>query len=235
MRRFAPRWPTTLAAVVFVALTVALGQWQTRRAETKIALQESVERGLSAPPLAIGTALVAADEVKGRRVVARGEYDDSRTVLLDNRVQRGRPGYEVVTPLRVEGGERLLLVNRGWTPAGRTRDELPSVSTPVGVVRVEGVAVVPPEKVFELGPEAPGRRWQHLRLDRYADWGGSPVQPFIVQQTSDAADSLVRDWPRPDVGVDKHRAYALQWYAFAILTVILYVVLNFERESPRGR
>jgi surfeit locus 1 family protein len=235
MRRFAPRWPTTLAALAFVALTLTLGQWQTRRAETKIALQEAVERGLSGPPLAIGTALVAADAAKGRRVVARGEYDDSRTVLLDNRVQRGRPGYEVVTPLRVEGGDRLLLVNRGWTPAGRTRDELPSVSTPGGVVRVEGVAVVPPEKFFELGREAPGRRWQHLRLDRYAAWAGSPVQPFIVQQTSDAADGLVRDWPRPDVGVDKHKAYALQWYAFAVLTVILYVVLNFERESPRGR
>jgi surfeit locus 1 family protein len=235
MRRFAPRWPTTLAALTFVTLTLALGQWQTRRAETKMALQEAVERGLSAPPLAIGTALVAADAARGRRVVARGEYDGSRTVLLDNRVQRGRPGYEVVTPLRVEGGDRLLLVNRGWTPAGRTREELPSVSTPGGVVRVEGVAVVPPEKFFELGPEAPGRRWQHLRLDRYAAWAGSPVQPFIVQQTSDAADGLVRDWPRPDLGVDKHKAYALQWYAFAVLTVILYVVLNFERESPRGR
>jgi surfeit locus 1 family protein len=234
MRRFAPRWPTTLAAIGFVALTVSLGQWQTRRAETKIALQEEVERGLSAAPMPIGTAAIAADEVKGRRVVARGEYDDSHSVLLDNRVYRGRPGYEVVTPLRVDGGDRLLLVNRGWTPAGRTRDELPSVATPAGVVRVEGVAMVPPEKVFELGPEAPGRRWQHLRLDRYAEWAGVPVQPFVVQQTSDAADGLVRDWPRPDLGVDKHRAYALQWYAFALLTVILYVVLNVEREPRRS-
>lgn len=231
--RFAPRALPTLAAIAFVALTVSLGQWQTRRAETKMALQAAVENGLSAPPIRIGTGALAADDVKGRRVVARGQYDDGLTVLLDNRVHRGRPGYEVVTPVRVDGGGPLVLVNRGWAPAGRTRDELPTVRAPQGTVVVEGVAVVPPAKVFALGDDAPGRRWQHLRLERFAEWAKAPVQPFVVQQTSDVDDGLLRDWPRPDVGVDKHRAYALQWYAFAALTVILYVLLNIEREPRR--
>jgi surfeit locus 1 family protein len=229
-RRFAPGWLTTIAAVGFVALTLSLGQWQTRRAATKLALQEAVERGLQAPPIVVGQAAVSAAEASGRRIVAHGEYDPARGILLDNRVLRGRPGYEVVTPLRLAGGERLLLVNRGWVAAGRTRDELPAVPTPVGPVTVQGVAVVPPQKVFELGDDAPGRRWQHLLLDRYATWAGAELEPFVVQQTNDAADGLVRDWPRPDLGVDKHRAYALQWYAFALLTVILYVVLNFRRD-----
>ncbi len=51
-----------------------------------------------------------------------------------------------------------------------------------------------------------------------------------MQQTNDAGDGLVRAWPRPDLGVDKHKAYALQWYVLAALTVILYVVLNIERK-----
>lgn len=228
--RFSFGWLRTLAAIAFVALTISLGEWQSGRAGTKLALQEAAEQGLRAPPITIGAAAVAARDVQGRRVVARGEYDPARGVLLDNRVYRGRPGYEVVMPLRLEGSEALLLVNRGWVAAGRTRDVLPAVPTPPGIVTVEGVATVPPLKVFELGPETSGRVWQHLLLDRYAAWARASVQPIVVQQTSDAADGLVRDWPRPDLGADKNRAYALQWYAFAALTVILYVILNLKRD-----
>jgi surfeit locus 1 family protein len=195
-------------------------------------MQEAVERGLQAPPVVIGAAPVPAEEVAGRRIVAHGEFDATRTILLDNRVHRGRPGYEVVTPLRLGGGARLLLVNRGWVAAGRTRDEWPEVPTPAGPVTVHGVAVVPPQKVFALGDDAPGSRWQHLSLDRYAAFARIDVQPFVVQETSEADDGLVRDWPRPDLGADKHKAYALQWYAFALLTVILYVVLNLRRDRP---
>jgi len=31
--------------------------------------------------------------------------------------------------------------------------------------------------------------------------------------------------------VDRHRSYALQWFALAALTVVLYVVLNFRRRA----
>jgi cytochrome oxidase assembly protein ShyY1 len=55
------------------------------------------------------------------------------------------------------------------------------------------------------------------------------LQPFVIEQASDAQDGFVRQWERPDAGVDRHRSYALQWYSFAFLTVVLYVVLNFKR------
>ncbi|HWR87335.1 MAG TPA: hypothetical protein VN277_02820, partial [Acidiferrobacterales bacterium] len=47
------------------------------------------------------------------------------------------------------------------------------------------------------------------------------LQPVLVQQTSVADDALVREWERPDLGIDKHRGYALQWYALAALTAVL--------------
>ena len=43
-------------------------------------------------------------------------------------------------------------------------------------------------------------------------------------------ESLARDWPRPDLGVEKHESYALQWYSFAALSVALLVALSFRRD-----
>jgi len=74
--------------------------------------------------------------------------------------------------------------------------------------------------------------WPNLVLERYAKWSGLDLLPVVLQQTNDTGDRLVRDWPRPDFGIEKHKAYALQWYALAAVTVILYVVLNLKRDRP---
>ena len=46
---------------------------------------------------------------------------------------------------------------------------------------------------------------------------------------SPAPDGLLRSWPRPDAGIEKHESYALQWYSLAGLAVVLFVVLSFKR------
>jgi surfeit locus 1 family protein len=53
----------------------------------------------------------------------------------------------------------------------------------------------------------------------------------VLQQTNDASDGLVREWDRPDLGIDKHRGYALQWYSLAGLTAVLLLALSLKRES----
>ena len=35
-------------------------------------------------------------------------------------------------------------------------------------------------------------------------------------------DGLVRDWPDPGSGVEKHLGYAFQWYALAVLAAGLW-------------
>jgi surfeit locus 1 family protein len=73
---------------------------------------------------------------------------------------------------------------------------------------------------------------QNLALERIASEAGLRLQPLVIQQTSDADDGLVRAWERPDSGVNTHRAYAVQWYALALLTVIVYVALGFHSVRP---
>jgi surfeit locus 1 family protein len=230
--RFRPGVLMTAATIAFCGLTVSLGLWQTRRAAEKEALQARLERFGAERPLALPARLIASDDYALRHVVARGVYADRFTILLDNRVHRGRAGFHVVSPLRITGGNVHVLVNRGWIAAGRTRAELPQIATPAGEQTVEGLATAPTGRVYELAADTvEGPVWQNLRLDRYRAWSTLELQPIVIQQTNDAGDGLLREWGRADAGAGKHRAYALQWFSLAILAVVLYVVLNLKRRA----
>lgn len=229
-RRFRPDWVASIAAAMFCGLTISLGNWQQGRAAEKQALSEKLEAAASAPPLAVLPRDVAVADYVMRPVEARGSFDERFSILLDNKVHRRQAGYYVATPLRLTNSDMHVLVLRGWVPAGRTREELPAVVVPQGVQKVSGLAVVPSEKILELETdEHPARVWQNLVLERYRAWSGLKLQPFVIEQRSAAADGLVREWPRPDLGIDKHRSYALQWYSLSLLTLVLYVFLNFKR------
>lgn len=125
-----------------------------------------------------------------------------------------------------------VLVNRGWVAAAARRDSLPPIRTPAGTETVEGIAVVPSSRILELDAKTEeGMVWQNLVLARYAAWSGLKLQPVVLQQTSAAADGLVRVWARPDSGAEKHRGYAFQWFALAATILIAYVVLSFRRPA----
>lgn len=237
---FRPRVVTTAAAVTFCVLSVALGNWQSRRAAEKETQQAQREARASAAPMTIPARPIDAEEWAWRRITVRGEFVDRHGILIDNRTRAGRAGFEVVMPVQIAGSDLYVLVNRGWVAQGRTRDELPTPHTPAGPIQLDGIAVVPSAHVFALGDAAPaGRVWQHLDLARYRSWSGLSIQPIVVLQTSELYDrrqangprddGLLRRWPTSDSGAAKHSAYALQWYIFAFLIVILYVALNLQR------
>jgi len=227
--RFRPGWLMTVVTLAALIVTVSAGNWQRGRAQEKEALQRKLDAWAVQAPVNVPTTRVD-DNYAYRRVQAVGRYDARHAILLDNKVYRNQAGYHVVTPLRLGDSDMHVLVVRGWAPGGRTRADVPRVATPEGVQHVEGIASVPSQRVLELAKVQPGYVWQNLLLDRYAAWTGLKLQPFVILQTNDAGDGLVRDWPRPDAGIDKHKMYAAQWYLFAALSVILYVVLNVKRQ-----
>lgn len=224
-----------------MAIAVSLGNWQLRRAEEKLALQERFDNRGSGATLQVPSLPVEVKDVEFARVSVRGEFLPQHTILLDNRVRNGVIGYDVLTPLRIEGGELCVLVNRGWNAAGPRRDVLPKIPTPAGPQSLEGIALVPGGRYFELGGDsAAGKKtaaaaepvWQHLNFERYAQTTRLALQPFLIRQTSASVDGLARTWERPDRGVNIHRGYAFQWYCLAALILVLYVVLNLRSIEP---
>ncbi len=234
-RNFRPGIAVTVLAVAGLALMVSLGNWQMGRAEEKLARQAQFD-ARQAVTLVLPGRLVGVQEYEWARISVRGEFVAQQTVLLDNKIVHGRAGYQVVTPLRLEGGKLSLLVNRGWIAAGPRREVLPDIKTPAGPQQIEGIAVVPTARFVELGKDAgkaeQGRVWQNLTIERFRVFSGLELQPLVMQQTSDTGDGLERAWEPPNLGADKHRSYALQWYSMAVLILVLYVALNIRKQSP---
>ena len=218
-------------AAAACAAGLALGNWQSRRAEEKRALGAQLAQAVGAAPIQISSEPFDPESVVLRKVAARGRFEGKHTIFLDNKLRRGRPGYEVVTPLRLDGVH--VLVNRGWVAAGRTRESLPEVPVPAGVVRVEGLALAHLPRVLAAGPASPGRLRQNLEVGAFATETGLRLLPIVIEQYSPADDGLLREWPRPDTGVEKHESYALQWYSLAVLAVALLVVLSVRRVGAR--
>ena len=233
---FRPSLVPTLAAVLGVVTTALLGNWQLNRAAEKAQLQERIEQAGRRAPIHLGAAQIDPAEVVYSRVEAKGEFKRDATVYIDNRVRNGVAGYEIVTPLRVEGSAHHVLVDRGWVQSGINRSQLPEVATPAGMVAVEGVALPGNPRVFELSSEVQaGQVWQNVTVDRYRKAFGLDLQPIVLHQQSDLGDGLLREWKRPDVGIDRHRAYALQWFSMSVIIIGLYVILNVKRASGPPR
>jgi surfeit locus 1 family protein len=229
-----------VAAGAGIAATVSLGNWQTRRAEQKLALQAEWDAVERAAPVEIAASDL--DELPLRlpqRVRLRGRFAHEQTVWLDNRILDGRAGFYVVAPLQLEGGDTAVLINRGFVARDPSdRNHLPAIGRPEAELTIEGIAIAQPPRLLELGHVPTSGPlpaiWQNLDYAAFEQASGRRVARLIVQQASDSADGLVRQWPRPSTGVDKHRGYAFQWYALAGLLAVLTSILAV-RELRRAK
>jgi len=190
---FKPRLLPTVAAVAGAIATAYLGNWQMQRAAYKLELQHRIEFAGAQPAVRLPVTPVKAEDLAYYRVEAEGEFRPELTILLDNKVHDAVVGYEVITPLRLDAGSRYVLVNRGWTKAPLLRSELPAVVTPVGRVRVEGIALPPPTRYVELSSNTvSGQVWQNLQFGRYQQEYGVDLQPVLLRQDNDLNDGLNR-------------------------------------------
>ena len=229
-----------LATLVAVAVTSRLGLWQLDRAAQKEAIQAAQEARARLPVIdgaSLARSVVQAAEQHHRPVQLKGRWLADRTVFLDNRQVKGRPGFFVVTPLLLGSGDAVL-VQRGWAPRDMLdRARLPNVASASGEVEVLGSIAPPPARLYEFSPEVRGPIRQNLDLAEYAIETGLSLRPLSVLQRDSAdtsSDGLLRQWPRPAVDVHKNYGYAFQWFALAALMTGLYVWFQLIRPRLRG-
>jgi len=226
-----------MATVIVAAIGVSLGQWQTRRGDAKEAIQAKMAARQSAPALTQeNVALVDLAQAEFRHVKLRGRFVPEWVTYLENRPYNGVPGFYVLMPFKISGAAGLagsaILIERGWAPRdANERTRVPVAPTPTDEIEIEGVIRSDAGHLLQLGAaEAPrpGAIMQNLDIAAYARASQLPLAPFVVEQSGEMKDGLVRDWPAPSLGIERHRGYAVQWYALALMAVIFFVVTGFR-------
>lgn len=234
-RLFAPSLYAIAATVAALTGFAGLGFWQLDRAAEKRALLAEYANGQRT--MVALAAASAAILPRYQRVTADGRFDATRQVLLDNMPSgTGAPGYQVLTPFLLDGGG-IVLVNRGWIPLGRNRNELPALDVGEESRRIEGMMDRLPVPGMRLAAVEAAASWPRvLNFPEYGElaeiYGAQLIEPVLLLDPKDA-DGFARDWSaRVGIGPLRHVGYAIQWFALGVALIVIFVVVNLK--PPAG-
>lgn len=221
--------PALVFLCVFPVL-LALGFWQLDRAEEKKSYLELLKRNNAAESITLTAATVdAVNSLKYRMVTAAGHYDTGHQILVDNQISGGKPGFFVLTPFKLKGGEKAVLVNRGWIPLTRDRSLLPDIRIKEMPSMVKGRINSFPSVGLKLpGAEKPTSGWpaivQVVDGDILAKKLGYPLFGFMIELDKNLPEGYKREWREPAImPPQQHIAYAFQWFGLAVTLALLFV------------
>jgi len=241
---FCPRLITSLLALVFFSLFISLGFWQLDRANYKRTLYSDFENRQSGQAIDLNhdnTKLSDKEEIIWRHVNATGEFLEQYQILLDNQVEKGQAGYYVYTPFKLEQSEHAVLVNRGWLSTDNDRTVSPALIMTNDLVNIMGLAKEEPKTgllLKNMPPEQMNKgvyRVQRLNINEVAELTKTKLLPYIVRLEPESKHGYRRQWQLPGSGVSIHNGYAFQWFAFATVLLIIYLVLNIKNKHKTGQ
>jgi surfeit locus 1 family protein len=235
---FRPRWiGLTVFAIAAVVLCVLLGLWQLDRLDGRRATNERIEAGRAAEPAPLQDLLVEGGGLDYRQAVATGRYDPSHEVILYGRTLEGRPGNHVLTPLVLTDG-RAIIVDRGWVPFEMDEPPIAEAAPPGGRVEVSGTLLAPePGGAGSIQPGADKvTTVRSVDVEAIARDVPYDLLPWFLQlrDQSPASGALPVPEPPAELTQGPHLSYALQWFAFAVIAAVGYLVL-IRREIMEHR
>ena len=227
---FRPPWWAWLVTVIAVSLFVNRALWQLDRGEQKQVLLE--QRSVA---LAQAAEVPVGSELRyGSALRLEGQFQPDRQLFHDNQVHDGTPGGHVWSVLTAAHDGRRYLVNRGWLAWNRGAGPPPEWSTPEGKVQIFGQWRPLPTPAMRLGDNrCPAETWpavvQYPTLEELQCLLGSAPVDGVLLLHPDAPHGFNRNWADAEMPVEKHLGYAFQWAAFAVASIVLFLVLNLRR------
>ena len=234
--RFAvrPLWILSHLLVIFlVVLFVNLGFWQLRRLDQRKDFNAQVAANAQAAPEPLPADLSPdeVDALEWRRFVVDGRYRDDSDVLVANRSQDMQPGYWVVTLLEREEGGPPVAVVRGFVLRALVGEgDTESVAARSGPVTVTGYAQGSRSggRFATSLPEGATPEVTRVDLGKLGEEWGTELAPVWLQlsdQDPPPDSSLVTPVPLPDLEDGPHLSYAIQWFIFATIGAVGYVLI----------
>ncbi len=229
MWTFLSRLPFVATLITFLCVVImfALGNWQLQRAEQKTARLLAVE--LAAKTVQVDLQQVLRnniDEMLDMPVSFEGVADAERYFLLDNKIDKGRVGYQVLVPMQTYSG--TVIANFGWVAATNSRDILPNIQIDAEKARYAGVISSPLNNAMIKETALVDGNWpkvlQQTDLNVIQQHYNQEVLPFVVLLNAQEISTFVRNWQPVVMAPEKHLAYAVQWFLLAIAALVVFVI-----------
>lgn len=228
-----PVWPTLFTAIA-LAIMVGLGFWQLDRRAWKHGLIAARTAGAQAAAVPLPDRIEDPAAWEYRKVAVAGRLLHEREMYLTGRSYRDRPGFQVITPLRLPDGSHLL-VNRGWVPADRRDPATRAAGQPAGDVAVEGLVRLSTVPGYFTPANQPDRNlWFYPDVGEMARAAGlAAVMPVFVEAgpAENRGGLPVGGQTRLDLA-DNHLQYALTWFSLAATLAVIYVLFCLRRTRP---
>lgn len=233
-------WKLALLSLIFISLFTGLGFWQLSRGREKQQIISEFQNRTKQPAYT-ATDLSNVRDWRFYTIELKGKFDNSHTILLDNKIFNGKIGYEVYTPFKAQKFDTPILIDRGFIPLGVSRNALPAVPKATGdSVTVNGMLNLPPRYLsYGQMVESSKIQWplrvEYINLGEISKLLNETLFPYIVTLDPGSKNALQVKWQVVVGEPNKHTGYAVQWFALAATLLIISVVLNRTPRKKKGR
>jgi surfeit locus 1 family protein len=200
----------------FISVFLALGSWQIIRLNWKLELINQIETSLKDIPVNLSN----SKHKNYLRVKTRGSIDFEKQIYLYNLNEKGKPGFEVINPLKV--GNNNYLLNRGWIPFNKKEDETINVIDENYINGVLRKQIKP--NIFKPENDLSENYWFTLDRDDIFKFTGKNFSPYVIYLSGN------NEFPKPKSITanisNNHKKYALTWFSLAISILLIYLYLR---------
>ena len=229
-KKFNPGVRITIFFVIFAIVFFSLGIWQIERGQTKTQIMSEFENKLTKEPIYLN-----AESKKWDRVLVSGRWENKKQLLIDNVIHQGIAGYKVLTPLRIDETNKLILVDRGWIKQNKFRDQLPDIQIPDDFESVSGT-LEQPELGLVLSDELISNNWpkisQTKNVEVISKAYTEEIFPMILLADPLLKNSLeyIKITPTNMTPI-KHYGYSSQWFLMFIVLCFMYIWYGLSRNA----
>ena len=206
--------------VYFIILTLlSLGIWQIYRLNWKLELIEQIENSLKNDPVELSN----IEKKNYLRIKTSGEIDFDKQIYLYNLNDNGKPGFEVINPIKI--GDENYLMNRGWIPF--EKKDLPEINL-VDQNQIVGTLMLQTKaSTFKPENDIEKNYWFTLNREDISKFTGRNFSEYVIYLNGDYKI------PKPRVITAKisnnHKKYAITWFSMAISILLIY--LYFRKKN----
>ncbi len=228
--KFKPGKRITIFFIFFSGLFFSLGLWQIERGQAKTVIINEFNSNLKKEPRYLND-----ESKKWDRVSVEGTWDNSKQIFIDNVIYGGIAGYKVLTPLKIQGSDKLILVDRGWIKRNRSREILPNIDLQENTIKVSGI-IESPELGLVLSDDLITESWPKVSQTKNPDFlikeYEESIYSFILLADPLLKNSLeyIKITPT-NMMPSKHYGYAVQWFSMFFVLCLMYVFYGFKRNA----